>query len=146
MTTWVCVDCGQRYVDAVRCPRPECGSERRGEEGDVVAKISRHGGASVRVFDAPARVPPRTGRRRSTARVETFSTEREPPGTGEPMGHGAESTTDGTEYELTVEPTDAEVRAWAGAEGIEVAAKGKVPAKLVDRYKAANPPEPIRQE
>lgn len=36
------------------------------------------------------------------------------------------------------EPKDADVRAWAAAEGIEVPARGKLSAEVVERYKAAH--------
>jgi hypothetical protein len=35
------------------------------------------------------------------------------------------------------EPTAAEVRAWAAENGVDVAAKGTVPADVVEQYKAA---------
>jgi hypothetical protein len=47
------------------------------------------------------------------------------------------------------EPTQAQVRAWAVGQGIDVSPRGKVAAELVDRYKAAHHPQPpaeARQE
>lgn len=35
------------------------------------------------------------------------------------------------------DPTPAEVRAWAKENGVEVAAKGAIPADVLERYKAA---------
>jgi hypothetical protein len=39
--------------------------------------------------------------------------------------------------ETRAEPTAAEVRAWAVEQGIDVAAKGAVPADVIEQYKAA---------
>lgn len=108
-----------------------------------MGKISKHGGASVRVFDRPRtaadvlRSRGKLGPYGDGAKVESFSTDgRQHPGTGE-AGEDVTATPDGTERELTAEPTPAEVRAWAKTEGINVSARGKLPAELVDEYKAA---------
>lgn len=62
----------------------------------------------------------------------TFEVEAEPEGAAE----------DGAVSEATpppaAAPAPAEVRAWAAEQGIEVSAKGKLPADVVDAYVAAH--------
>ncbi len=43
------------------------------------------------------------------------------------------------------EPTPAEVRGWARAEGYDVSDRGRVPARLVDAYRAARAVRPVRE-
>lgn len=46
-------------------------------------------------------------------------------------------STDAPESEAGAEPDPKAVRAWAAGQGLEVPAKGKLPADVVDAYKAA---------
>jgi hypothetical protein len=89
-----------------------------------MAKITKRGGPSVRVFASPATVLRQRGKLGpygGEAKVETFTAVAEP---------------------VEVEPKPAVVRAWAAEQGIDVSAKGKLPADVLAAYKAAHTTEP----
>lgn len=99
MALWVCggkAGCGTKYaVGLFRCPR--CHNTEFFEDGDPMAKISRHGGASDKTLPVPDAEP------------VADSGLREAPGTGEPVQavEGDELAGDGSGRALPDVPDEA---------------------------------------
>ena len=93
-----------------------------------MGKIAKGGGASVRQF-APPRTPAEVLRSRgklgpyTEAKVETFTA-------------APEATVTDPAADM---PKPADVRAWAKSAGLDVPARGKLPADVVEAYKQAQP-------
>lgn len=106
-----------------------------------MAKITRHGGPSVHVFQSPATVLRQRGKLGpyggEVEVVEVVTVEDEDvPRVEEPepvSGSGDPETDSGGG-----EPTTADIRAWARDEGYDVAASGKLPQDIVDAYHEAH--------